>query len=275
MKVSVVVPFLNEDKYIERCARSLLDQDFDRDEYEIIFIDNGSGDESAEIIRKYPGIVLLREEQAGSYAARNRGIGVAKGEVIAFTDGDCEVSKDWVTRIYTGMESTRASIVLGTRRFNSDESAVLQMFEDYENAKVQYILEMQPQKRYCFGFTNNMAVKAELFERIGLFCDVRRGGDTEFVQRYVSSGHNTECAFLPGMAVLHLEIANIADWLKKQRIRGGSNRGIGRVSDYRNLSLAARLKVFRYCVRRNNYPLMKSFSLFVLLLIGNLFYRTG
>ena len=71
IQFSVVVPFLNEQNHIERCVRALLNQDFDKDQYEIIFIDNGSTDGSGEIVRRYAEIEPLRCVQPYSLAPRS------------------------------------------------------------------------------------------------------------------------------------------------------------------------------------------------------------
>src|SRR5690349_8986460 len=90
MRFSIIVPFLNEERYIETCIQSLENQRFPRGQYEIIFVDNGSTDRSAELVRRHPGIILLSEAQPDPYLARNTGIRAARGEIIVFTDADCE-----------------------------------------------------------------------------------------------------------------------------------------------------------------------------------------
>lgn len=94
MTFSVVVPFLNEGRYIARCIESLLGQDFDKNGYELIFIDNGSVDNSRKIVERFPNVILLSEEKKNPYAARNKGLRLAKGSIIAFSDADCVVAKD-------------------------------------------------------------------------------------------------------------------------------------------------------------------------------------
>jgi glycosyltransferase involved in cell wall biosynthesis len=275
IQFSVVVPFFNEQKHIERCIKALLDQDFDKDRYEIIFINNGSTDGSSEIVRRYPKIVLLNEEKHGSYAARNKGINTARGNIIAFCDADCEVSVDWLSQIRRGMERTEALIVLGKRHYYPAKSFFLQIAEDYENSKVEYLLERQVDKRHLFGFTNNMAVRAELFNSVGLFREISRGADTEFVQRYLASTNKVELAFLPEMVIRHLEITGIKVWLKKRLIRGENNKRMEKISNYKSLSYKKRISIFRYCLKKNNYTPAKSFTSIFLLLIGVMFYSIG
>jgi GT2 family glycosyltransferase len=247
----------------------------ERDQYEVIFIDNGSTDKSNEIVGRYPEIILLHEEKPGSYAARNKGIKIARGEIIAFCDSDCEVRADWLSQIYRNLKQIDVSIVLGKRHYNSPNPFFIQIVEDFENSKVQYLVERQLEKRYLFGFTNNMAVRAELFNSVGLFSEFKRGADTEFVQRCLSSASQTRLAFLPEMSIRHLEMTGIKAWLKKRLIRGENNRRLQQISLYKSLPFKIRMDIFRYCLKKHHYNLMKSFIAILLLLIGILYYNMG
>jgi len=111
--ISVVVPFYNAGRYIERCIKGLLAQSYPSTRYEIIMIDNNSTDGSAELVRKYSPIRLLVEPKQGSYAARNRGAAAAKRAIIAFTDADCVPAADWLERIVASMRVPWAELVQG------------------------------------------------------------------------------------------------------------------------------------------------------------------
>jgi len=86
-EISVIVPFLNEEGYIERCVNSLLTQNFDPESVELMFVDNNSTDASAAIVSKYPEIKLVRESVPHVYAARNTVIKCAHGAILAFPMG--------------------------------------------------------------------------------------------------------------------------------------------------------------------------------------------
>ena len=103
--ISVIVPFLEEEEYIERCLKSLIDQDFFRDEYELIFIDNGSTDASAEILRRYSRVILLTEPAGNEYAARNKALELAKCDIIAFTIADYVVERNWLVKGNVGSKT--------------------------------------------------------------------------------------------------------------------------------------------------------------------------
>ncbi len=96
MKVSVVIPTYNEEKYIEDCLKSLLNQVEPADE--IIIVDNNCTDKTIEIAQKYP-VRIIKETTQGMIPARNKGLDSAKFPLILRTDADARVPKDWVKQI--------------------------------------------------------------------------------------------------------------------------------------------------------------------------------
>lgn len=93
MKVlSVIIPVYNVEPYIERCLRSLEDQDLSKDDYEIICVNDGSPDKSRDIIsrlqKEFNNIVLIDQENQGVSRARNSGIERATGKYFLFIDPD-------------------------------------------------------------------------------------------------------------------------------------------------------------------------------------------
>lgn len=102
-KVSVIVPVYNVEPYIEKCLESLVNQTID--DIEIIIVNDGSTDNSKEIIQKkikqFPEkMVYLEKENGGLSDARNYGMTYAKGEYIAFLDSDDYVEKDMYEKMY-------------------------------------------------------------------------------------------------------------------------------------------------------------------------------
>ena len=91
-KISVIVPLYNSAKWIEKCLFSILDQDILEEEMEIICINDGSPDNSAEIAREigkeHPSIVVIDQENQGPSGARNTGMRHATGKYLSFVDPD-------------------------------------------------------------------------------------------------------------------------------------------------------------------------------------------
>ncbi len=87
--ISIIVPVYNAEKFIRETIQSVLDQTYT--DFELLLVDDCSRDKSAEVIESFEDerVILLRQEQnAGAYAARNRGLKEAKGRYIAFLDSD-------------------------------------------------------------------------------------------------------------------------------------------------------------------------------------------
>jgi glycosyltransferase involved in cell wall biosynthesis len=95
IQISFVIPCKNEETYISRCLESILNQP-SQELVEVIVVDNGSSDSSAEIVRTFGDRVTLECFPGGSISAvRNRGAELANGAWLVFVDGDVEIAPNW------------------------------------------------------------------------------------------------------------------------------------------------------------------------------------
>lgn len=98
MKISVIVPVYNSEKYIRRCIESVLRQKYKN--WELILVDDGSVDSSFKIINEYSkvnrNVIVIHEENSGPGIARNTGISYSSGEYIVFLDSDDEIQEDYL-----------------------------------------------------------------------------------------------------------------------------------------------------------------------------------
>ena len=91
MKISIVIPVYNTEKYLSDCLNSLLSQYGTINvDYEVIYVDDGSTDSSLEILNQYKekGIIVISQKNEGVSSARNRGLLFAKGDFVWFVDSD-------------------------------------------------------------------------------------------------------------------------------------------------------------------------------------------
>lgn len=95
--VSVIIPVFNDAERLKICLTALETQTYPQDCYEEIVVDNGSDESLENIVKQFPQAKLAYCNNPGSYAARNHGISLAKGEILAFTDSDCIPASDWLT----------------------------------------------------------------------------------------------------------------------------------------------------------------------------------
>lgn len=100
--VSVVIPTYNRRDTLQQCLASVTHQTYSN--YEVIVVDDGSTDSTDEMIRwRFPDVRYIRQRtNHGPAAARNLGIEVARGEIVAFTDDDCQLPPEFLSRIVEG-----------------------------------------------------------------------------------------------------------------------------------------------------------------------------
>jgi len=121
--ISIVVPVRNEERYVERLARSLLAQDYPADRYEILFADGGSTDGTLALLSRVDPegrIRVLPNPGRTAPAALNVAIAQARGEIVTRVDGHSHVAPDYLTRIVAVMEETGALVVGGPVRMDAD-----------------------------------------------------------------------------------------------------------------------------------------------------------
>ena len=96
--VSVIIPIFNRANFIARCLRSLLYQSFDRDAYEIIVINDGSTDNTSNILNAFRDeiVILNHKKNKGLPNALNKGIKNSKGKYIVRVDSDDYVNLDYL-----------------------------------------------------------------------------------------------------------------------------------------------------------------------------------
>lgn len=116
--ISVVIPAYNEETYLPACLEALKHQSYPKDKFEIIVVDNNSHDTTPEIA-KAAGARVIIEKKQGHVFALNAGMMKAKGDIIATTDADTKVNKDWLTIIERVFQDEEVVAVTGPAWYNS------------------------------------------------------------------------------------------------------------------------------------------------------------
>jgi glycosyltransferase involved in cell wall biosynthesis len=164
VKISVIIPAFNEEKFLGNCLLSLKEQDFK--DFEIIVVDNNSTDKTAEIAKKF-GAILVSEKNQGVAFARNKGAKIAKGEILAFTDADTILPKNWLSRIKEEFKNDKNLIAFG---------GSCEFYSGPISARLASKFLLKPflflDKFFSGGFNLmgcNMAMKREVFFKVGGF----------------------------------------------------------------------------------------------------------
>lgn len=123
IKISVVIPVYNVEKYIRECIESIINQTFK--DIEIIVVNDGSKDNSIKIVEEYLSdkrIKIINKENGGASSARNIGMKIAKGEYIYFIDSDDFIEKDVLEVLYKNLESEKLDIIFSNFSFYNDKT---------------------------------------------------------------------------------------------------------------------------------------------------------
>lgn len=113
-RLSVIIPMYNVEEYVERCLSSLLNQDLDPDQYEIICINDGSPDRSGEIVKNlmksFSNIQIIEQENQGVSVARNNGMEIATGKYLLFIDPDDYVEANSLQHVLEKADKTDCQV---------------------------------------------------------------------------------------------------------------------------------------------------------------------
>lgn len=216
--VSIIVPVYNGVLTIEKNIQSLINQDYPKDRYEIIIVDNGSTDTTRELIKKYPVILLQENEIQTSYAARNQGIIHAQGNIIAFTDADCIAKPDWISQGVRCFAEADADMVGGKISVTfSDTPTAAELLDSIINLHNESSIAEKGGAK-----TANVFVKKELFEQLGMFqSDQKSGEDIGWTGRASRAGFNMVYA---SQSIVEHPARNFSELMEKHvRVGMGSS----------------------------------------------------
>lgn len=158
MKISIIVPVYNVEKYLEKCIESILRQTMQ--DFEIILINDGSSDSSGSICDKYVEkdyrIKVIHQTNQGQGAARNAGLKIAIGDFIGFVDSDDWIEADMYSSLYIACEINKSEIsIIGLREVN--EKGLLKEYHPSDNMTLSEILKR--------AYPCNKLFKRELFTK--------------------------------------------------------------------------------------------------------------
>ena len=188
--ISIIVPFLNSEKTLDICLKSILNQTINN--YEIILIDNNSTDNSKDIAisysKRYNFIKYYNIQKRSVSIARNKGLNEAKGNIICFIDSDDVISKDYLKIMYKNLINNDMVICSFTNNKNK------------LNAKIKYIKKIDNNKIFNLilkdkkirGYVWNKMFKKEIIKKYNILFKEKLiiGEDIDFVFNYLLHCNN-------------------------------------------------------------------------------------
>ncbi|MDD2472590.1 MULTISPECIES: glycosyltransferase [unclassified Methanoculleus] len=223
--ISVVVPTYNEEQNIERCLESLADQTVPRETYEVIVVDGNSKDRTRELAEPLADRVFVQTSRRVG-GARNDGAMAATGDIVATTDADCILPRDWVERIERNFAEREIVQLYGT---------VYPIEDGFRNrlslaganifSRIGYYT-----RTIYFTLGCNTAFDRETFIRAGMYRCIDAGDDLEIAQRMRKIGRvHLDPRLKVGFSMRRYQqfgtLKSIGEWLYIV-LRGGNAGGV-------------------------------------------------
>ncbi len=209
-RVSVVVCSHNGGATLEECLRSLFALDYP--DYEVIVVDDGSTDDTREILARFPGVMAIHQPHQGLSVARIAGLRCATGSVIAYTDSDCVADGNWLIHLIHQLNRSGAAAVGGPNL--TPEDGWLAACVAAAPGQPTHVLISDQVAEHIPGC--NMAFRREALEAINGFDPQFRkaGDDVDICWRLQHEG--LLITFAPGAFVWHHRRQNPRSYLRQQ-----------------------------------------------------------
>ena len=223
MDLSIIIPVYNKSKLINRCLDSIFKQTTIHS-YEVVLVDDGSTDDSVELIkaRTEGNIILYEQQNAGPSVARNKGVELSHGKYCAYLDADDYWGDGFIEKTVSFLEEHDDCVAVNVAQRHltlSGEHVAPVCYNEYSKP---FVLDdfFSFWATYMHVCTGSVVIRSEVIKQIGgMRTDLRITEDLEFwalVSTYGSWGFIPEILFVSdGMET----ITNQAEWLKKMQIR--------------------------------------------------------
>ncbi len=223
--VSVIVPVFNGEMTIGKTLDAILNQSY-AGRVEIIVVDDGSKDNTNQIVTNYSSVRYFVQQNAGPAAARNKGAKEAKGDILFFTDSDCVPEREWIEKMVVHLEDPSVWVVSGSYDIANPSSLLASCIQN----EIRYRHErLMPKFPKSFGSYNFCVIK-KVFEEAGGFNSAypaASGEDNDLSYKIIKSGQRI--LFEKYALVKHYHQSRLGNYLKEQ-----FRHGYWRVKMYRD-----------------------------------------
>lgn len=228
---------------MKKCLEGLLKQDI-QEPWEIVVVDDGSATDLALIISELnsSGLIQLhRQKNAGPARARNKGVEIAKGKYIAFTDDDCVPLPDWLSIHLKHLEK---GVMTGGKTRNGLKG---NLYAESSQLLINFLYSFFKNTPVSFFTSNNFAMNRETFLSIGGFDEsfpTSAGEDREFCIRYIVSGFKLK--YIDDAEILHYHCLDLRSFFKLHFKYDNSANSINSKIEGMNISHKVLFHPFQY-----------------------------
>lgn len=216
MNVSVIIPAYNASATLREALLALTQQDI-QGSLEVIVVDDGSLDNTREIVQQFATVKYLSQENAGPAAARNLGASVAQGDFLCFTDSDCIPRRDWVRKLLQGFHEPNIAVVCGSYGIANPSKRLSRCIQEEILYRHRYLMTDYPK---VFG-SYNFCMRTKVFRELKGFNALYRrasGEDNDLSYRLIARGQ--KIYFERNAIVNHYHTSDLVKYLREQSRHG-------------------------------------------------------
>lgn len=208
-KVSIIIPVYNGEKTLQQCLSSVLNQTYKN--YEVIVVDNNSTDKTRDIIEELQAenekLIYIFESYRGRASARNAGIKKADGEIIAITDSDCIVPKNWIEELVKPIIYENETATTGT-----EEDLIKNYWtKNIQRANSRFV-KLRLKNNYASNIdAKNFAIKTSIIKKIMFDSNIKALEDFEF---YLRLKRIAKIRFVPSIKVGHCHPSSLQELVR-------------------------------------------------------------
>lgn len=222
--ISVIIPTYFDWDRLQLCLNALQEQTYPQEYFEILVVNNAPSDVAPGAFLLPGNCTILEETKAGSYAARNKALSVAKGDIYAFTDSDCQPQSDWLENAMSLFDDPKVDRIGGgiSLIYKGEKPTVSEVYEmAYAFRQEDFVNEKG------MAATGNMISRKTVFESIGLFNDnLMSGGDSEWGVRASRKGFNI--IYSESCIVWHPTRSRLSELTQKTRREAGGHYALNK-----------------------------------------------
>jgi cellulose synthase/poly-beta-1,6-N-acetylglucosamine synthase-like glycosyltransferase len=218
---SIIIPTLNEEKFIGQCLAALAQQTLPLEQFEVIIVDNGSSDGTLDVVSDCMSMIattVIRKTKCNISEARNSASALAKGSFLAFLDADCLPSANWLKRAIDLVRRGDGGVIGAFYTIPEPSTWVARAWYGdlarANNGAVRYVP------------SGTLFIDRSVFHKLGGFdAAIQTSEDFEFCQRVASAGY--QVLSYPELSTLHLGTPQtVSAFFQKQRWHGSGIRTV-------------------------------------------------
>jgi len=191
-KISVIIPAYNEENNISECINSIYDSDYDSSKIEVIVVDDGSIDDTLNILQEYKNIKVLKQDHRGKSDALNLGVRHAKNEFILSIDADSTLDRNCIKELVKPLANPKIGATTGTSKVKN----IKNIWTIFQN--IEYHYNNLIRKSFSSVFNNGIwffgalaCYRKSVLEKIGLFKKDTLTEDMDIALEIYKAGHKT------------------------------------------------------------------------------------